>query len=393
MAHPPPNAQEAALHYPWGDTLPAPGRSLELAAGVRWLRMPLPFALDHINLWLLRDVQDGVQGWTIVDCGVASDATRALWEQVFEHELQGLPVLRVVVTHMHPDHIGLADWLTARWSTPGVDAGPHAGQRREAGTNRDDRECRLWISGTDWNAARVAAQPGSTGFGGENAARYFARHGLTDPDVLAKVRGRGGDYASLVPAVPRRFRRLMDGMALTVNGRAWQCIVGYGHAPEHIALHCPALGVLISGDMVLPRISTNVSVIDIEPEADPLPLYLRSIAGLRSLPADTLVLPSHGKPFTGLHTRIEQLLQHHEDRYADVLQACAAAPQSAADLLMVLFKRKLDLHQTTFAMGEAVAHLHALAGAGRLQGQVGDDGVLRFGTLPPADAVATPVTG
>jgi glyoxylase-like metal-dependent hydrolase (beta-lactamase superfamily II) len=355
------NAQEAALHYPHGDTLPAPGATLELAPGVRWLRMALPFALDHINLWLLRDVQDGVQGWTIVDCGIANDATKALWDQIFASELQGLPVLRVLVTHMHPDHMGLAHWLCERWGT-------------------SESECRLWISNTDWNAARMASLGLTEGYGGDSAARFFALHGLTDPAALDQVRKRGNHYASMVPAVPARYRRLLDDMVLTVNGRAWHCIAGYGHAPEHIALHCPELGVLIAGDMVLPRISTNVSVIDIEPEGDPLPLYLRSISAMRSLPADTLVLPSHGKPFTGLHERIAQLLQHHEDRYAEVLQACAEAPCSAADILPVMFKRPLDLHQTTFAMGEAIAHLNALAGRGLLQAHLGSDGVRRYAT-------------
>ena len=332
---------------------------IELAPGVRWLRMGLPFALDHINLWLLRDrAEDGREGWAIVDCGVSGGATRERWEQVFARGLDGLPVLRVIVTHMHPDHLGLAHWLCERWSTP-----QHA--------------CRLWISATDWNAARVASQA-NTGFGGEHAAKHFARHGLTDEAALAKVRGRSNYYATLVPEVPRQFRRLLDGMLLPIGAHDWKCISGYGHAPEHIALHCAALGVLISGDMVLPRISTNVSVIDIEPEADPLPLYLDSIARLRSLPADTLVLPSHGKPFTGLHARIAQLHRHHDAHFAEVLAVCAEAPQSAADLLPVLFKRTLDLHQTTFAMGESIAHLHALAGRGQLQPVEGADGVLRY---------------
>jgi glyoxylase-like metal-dependent hydrolase (beta-lactamase superfamily II) len=355
------NAQEAALHYAFGDTLPAIGTTMEVAPGVRWLRMKLPFALDHINLWLLRDRQDGADGWTIVDCGIADDSTRAAWAQIFASpELEGLPVLRVICTHMHPDHIGLAAWLTERWSTA-------------------ERDCRLWVSATDWNAARMASQS-TTGFGGEAAARFYARHGLSDPDALAKVRARSNYYADMVPAVPRAYRRLMDEMAIEIGGRAWLCMAGYGHAPEHIALMCPALNVLISGDMVLPRISTNVSVIDIEPEGDPLPLYLASIEQMRALPADALVLPSHGKPFTGLHTRIDQLQQHHEERFADVLAACAQAPQSAADLLMVLFKRVLDLHQTTFAMGESVAHLHALAGRGRLHPVPGNDGVQRWAT-------------
>ena len=382
------SAQEKALHYPLAETLPAPGATIEVAPGVRWLRMRLPFALNHINLWLLRDVQDGIQGWTIVDCGIDDNATRQHWAQIFATELQGLPVLRVVVTHMHPDHIGLAHWLTERWSTPAhPDAGPPQGGVYPLGGQRGDevasvgaRDCRLWISATDWNAARTASQA-DTAFGGEGAARFFARHGLTDPESLAMVRARTHYYASMVPSVPRQYRRLLHGMALRVGRHDWRCIVGYGHAPEHIALHCPALNVLISGDMVLPRISTNVSVIDLEPEGDPLPLFLDSITRMKRLPADTLVLPSHGKPFTGLHTRIDQLHAHHAERFADVLAACAREPGSAADMLPVLFQRTLDLHQTTFAMGEAVAHLHALAGMGKLRQVLGSDGVLRFQTV------------
>jgi glyoxylase-like metal-dependent hydrolase (beta-lactamase superfamily II) len=347
------NALELQLHYPLGDALPAPGAVIEVAPGVKWVRMALPFALDHINLWLLRDRQEGREGWAIVDCGIANEATRTAWEQVFASALEGLPVLRVIVTHMHPDHIGNAAWLCERW------------------------DCALWISATDWNAARMATLS-TTGYGGDSAAAHFARHGLADPASLAKVRQRSNYYASMVPAVPARFRRLLDGGVLRVGAHDWHCHVGYGHAPEHISLHCPALDVLISGDMVLPRISTNVSVIDIEPEADPLTLYLASIDRMRKLPADTLVLPAHGKPFTGLHTRIDQLQAHHDERFAEVMAACAARPTNAAELLPVLFKRALDLHQTTFAMGEAIAHLHALWFAGRLERRLGDDGVLRF---------------
>ncbi|WP_298835278.1 MBL fold metallo-hydrolase [uncultured Piscinibacter sp.] len=348
------NPDERQLDYPFGDALPQPGTAREVAPGVRWLRMPLPFALDHINLWLLRDRDEaGHEGWSIVDCGISSDSTRAAWEQVFANELQGLPVLRVIVTHMHPDHIGLAHWLTERWGV------------------------RLWISATDFNAARLASQS-TTGFGGESAAAFMASHGLTDPDAVEKVRRRSNYYASMVPQVPSRFRRLMDGDVLRIGDHAWRCHAGYGHAPEHISLHCEALGVLISGDMVLPRISTNVSVIDLEPEANPLPLYLASIERMRALPAGTLVLPSHGRPFRGLHARIGQLVAHHDERFADLRAACVQAPQTAASLLPVLFRRPLDLHQTTFAMGESIAHLHALWLRGQLRRELGADGVYRF---------------
>jgi glyoxylase-like metal-dependent hydrolase (beta-lactamase superfamily II) len=195
---------------------------------------------------------------------------------------------------------------------------------------------------------------------------------------VEKIRERASYYPTLVPAVPRQFRRLMEDDVVHIGGRGWRCISGHGHAPEHIALYCDALNLLIGGDMMLPRISTNVSVFDMEPEADALKLFLQSIDKFTDLPADTLTLPSHGKPFTGLHRRIEQLHEHHRDRLAEVLAACALKPCSAADVLPILFKRKLDLHQTTFAMGEAIAHLHALWFDGRLQRQRDAEGVYRF---------------
>ncbi|MEY4562124.1 MAG: hypothetical protein RLZZ618_1401 [Pseudomonadota bacterium] len=355
------NALEQQLQYPLGEELPPLGRALDVAPGVRWVRMGLPFALDHINLWLLRDRIDGVEGWTIVDCGITNDTTRDAWESVFAHELDGLPVLRLIVTHMHPDHMGLADWLTKRWSI-------------------DGRECRLWCSMSDYVGARMASAS-TTGFGGDAAARFMAGHGLTDPDAVEKIRMRSNYYASMVPTVPASYRRLLDGLDVEIDGKRWRCHVGYGHAPEHISLHCPALGVMIAGDMLLPRISTNVSVTDMEPEANSLVLYLDSLDRLRALPADTLVLPSHGRPFRGMLTRIDQLHDHHRERLADVMAACSAAPQSAADLLEVLFKRKLDLHQTTFAMGESIAHLHALWLQGKLRRECGVDGVFRFSTV------------
>jgi glyoxylase-like metal-dependent hydrolase (beta-lactamase superfamily II) len=348
------NLLERELHYPLGDALPAPGETIEVAPGVRWVRMALPFALDHINLWLLRDRIDGVDGWTVVDCCIARDEARAQWEQVFATQLQGLPILRVIVTHMHPDHIGLADWLCKRWNAP------------------------LWISSTDYHVARVLTTAGDTLAGGDAAADFFASHGLTDPESVAKIRARSSYYAKLVPAVPECYVRMLDGDTVTIGGHAWRCIVGYGHAPEHIALYCADLGLLLGGDMMLPRISTNVSVHAGEPEANPLRLFLDSIAKFKLLPADTLGLPSHGKPFTGIHRRVEQLQEHHRDRLAELLSACAARPHTAAEALPILFKRELDLHQTTFAMGETIAHLHLLWFAGQVQRTLADDGIWRF---------------
>ena len=353
------NPNEQKLQYPWGDAQPEPGRALAVADGVRWIRMPLPFALDHINLWLLRDEIDGRQGWTVVDCGISRDEVKTLWEQVFEQELDGLPVLRVVVTHMHPDHVGLAYWLCQRWQAP------------------------LYMSMTDYMVARLWSRPPAAGTaavggpGGQANVDHFSLHGMRDPDALEQIRQRAGYYPNLVPDVPASFHRLMNGQRLSIGGRQWSLIAGYGHAPEHMSLYCEALDVLVSGDMVLPRISTNVSVFAYEPDANPLPLYLDSLRRYDPLPEDTLVLPSHGRPFKGLHERVSQQLTHHAERLQEVLDACSE-PRSTTDIVPVLFKRKLDLHQMTFAMGEALAHLHALYFDGKLTRAVGDDGIMRF---------------
>jgi len=267
----------------------------------------------------------------------------------------------VIVTHMHPDHIGSAHWLCARW------------------------DARLWISATDYGVARTATRA-SAGFGGPLSAAFMAQHGMaSDREKVGGVAARSNYYTSLVPDVPASYHRMIGGGRVAIGSGAarndWTCHVGYGHAPEHIALHSERDGILISGDMVLPRISTNVSVVDVEPEADPLTLYLDSIERMRAIDAGVLVLPSHGLPFKGLHTRIGQLQAHHAERFTETLEACAAKPLSAFELVPVLFTRALDLHQMTFAIGESIAHLHALWYAGKLAREIGGDGVIRFRTV------------
>ena len=347
------NLHEKELHYPLGDALPAAGSHLTVAPGVHWLRMALPFALDHINLWLIRDHLDGVDGWCIVDCCLDNPQTRAQWLQVFDATLVGLPVLRVLATHLHPDHLGLAHWLCQHWQVP------------------------LYISATDYHTARTLIANPPPAHGSQSQA-FFKSHGLRDPEVLAALTDRSLQFVHMVPALPPQFVRLTDGLVLRIGDHDWHCISGYGHAPEHMALHCPALNVLISGDMVLPRISSNISVYDTEPQADPLRLFMQSLTRYTELPADCLVLPSHGKPFTGLHQRIAQLLQHHRDRLNDLRQAFNPDGMTALDAMAVLFKRPLDSHQTTFALGESLAHLHWLWFGGELRRSLSADGIYRF---------------
>lgn len=346
------NPLEAQLVYPFADALPAPGSVREVAPGVEWLRMPLPFALDHINLWLLRDEREGRSGYTVIDCGVATDATRANWEQVLAGPMAGAPVLRVLATHCHPDHVGLSGWLCDRFQAP------------------------FWLTAGEFGFARMmaAALPGVDG---PSAIPHFERHGLRDPAMLEQMRSRRNYYPSLVPSVPDAFTRLQDKQLVAIGKVTWRVITGLGHSPEHASLYSEALNVLISGDMVLPRISTNVSVFAVEPEGNPLQDYLDSLDKFAGLPQDVLVLPSHGKPFRGLHTRVDQLRDHHVARLAEVQEACRA-PSSAMDIVPIMFRRPLDAHQLSFALGEALAHLHKLWNDGMLKRVTGADGVFRF---------------
>jgi glyoxylase-like metal-dependent hydrolase (beta-lactamase superfamily II) len=357
--HSPPSG----LNYPLQEQLPGLGAALEVAPGVFWLRMGLPFALNHINLWLLRDRlphlnQSGVwqEGWTAVDCGVDNPATREAWLQVEAQVLQGLPILRVLATHMHPDHMGLAHWLCERWQAP------------------------LWMSTSEYQSALLACH-GLSNFGGDPTVRFFNAHGWNKAEDLAVVKSRMGYYPSMVPKVPGSYVRLMSGMHVRIGNRRWQCISGYGHSPEHMALLDDTQQLMISGDMLLPSISTNVSVYAMEPDGNPLQHFLDSLDKMQHLSDDTLILPSHGRPFQGAAARIAQLRNHHAERLEELLHACTEAALCAHDVLPLIFKRALDVHQTTFAMGEAVAHLNLLWLDGRLSREQDATGTYRFKNL------------
>jgi glyoxylase-like metal-dependent hydrolase (beta-lactamase superfamily II) len=343
------------LQFPYSGA-PAAGSSLEIVPGLRWLRMPLPFALDHINLWLLEDGP----GWTIVDCGIASKLTRGLWEQIFAAHsygespgarTQAFQATRVLVTHYHPDHAGLAHWLCERFGVT------------------------LWMSQAEYLTAH-AIRENVAGYTPDNLLGMYRRNGLLGDD-LKKMMVRGNRYRLVVPEFPQSYRRIMDGDEIRIGGRAWRVIMGYGHAPEHAALYCSELGVLISGDMVLPKISTNISVWSIDPDGNPLKQFLDSLKRYAGLPNDTLVLPSHGLPFRGLHERIEQLEEHHSQHFEELHDACAR-PLSAFEAIPTLFQRELDTQQLFFAMGEAMAHLHYLFFQGSLKRETGADGVIRY---------------
>jgi glyoxylase-like metal-dependent hydrolase (beta-lactamase superfamily II) len=337
-------ARRTPLVYPCG-TPPEPGAAVEVAPGVLWLRLPLPFALDHINVWALRDGE----GWTLVDTGVRTKDSMAAWEAAFEGPLRGLPVTRVIVTHMHPDHVGLAGWLTRRF------------------------DCRLWMTRLEYVICRMlVADTGREA--PEEGGRFYRACGWTE-EQIAQYRIRFGGFGKAVHHLPDAYRRIEEGEVLTVDGRPWRVVVGNGHSSEHACLYREEDGVVISGDQVLPKISSNVSVWPTEPDADPLSDWLASLAKLkRELPADTLILPSHGEPFTGLHARLDALTRGHE-RSLERLLRLLREPKRAVDVFGALFARKIGDDMLGMATGESLAHLNCLKRRGLALDETDETGV------------------
>ncbi|MCC7039432.1 MAG: MBL fold metallo-hydrolase [Burkholderiales bacterium] len=340
---------EALLDYPVA-TPPPPGTVVRIAPSILWLRMPLPFALDHVNLWLV----EGADGWTLIDTGYGDAPTRELWERHFTDSLGGLPIVRIVATHCHPDHLGNAAWLAQRFG---------------AAVTMTLSEFLTAHAICDERAGHARADTGE----------LFRRHGMSDTD-LAALAARGNHYRNGVPTLPTTLERIQHDDVVGAGNLDFRVITGYGHSNEHASLHAAAAGVLVSGDMLLPRISTNVSVWPSDPNGDPLGRFLHSIDAFTALPATTLVLPSHGLPFRGIATRVAQLRAHHDARLAELVAAIDSAPvpMSTADVVPILFRRALDVHQRFFAMGEALAHLNHLWRHGRIRRLRSAAGTYRF---------------
>lgn len=320
--------------YPFAG-VPEPGQALPVAPGVLWLRMRLPMpALNHINVWALEDGP----GWTLVDTGMQTPDTVADWQRAFAGALSGRPVVRVICTHMHPDHVGMAGWLTRQ------------------------HDCRLWMSRLEYVTCRMlVADTGREA--PADGVRFYHTAGWDDA-ALEHYRARFGGFGKAVYALPDSYRRVTDDEEIMIGGRVWRAVVGRGHSPEHLCLHCPDLQVLISGDQVLPRITSNVSVFPTEPDADPLSEWLASLAAIKRRVSDeVLILPSHNEPFRGLHARLDALIAGHEQRLTR-LAAELATPRRAVDIFSLLFRRRVGLDLLGMATGESLAHLNCLLGRG-----------------------------
>jgi len=333
------------LDYPWPE--PSPDTMREVAPGLHWIRLPLPFRLNHVNVWALEEAD----GWTIVDTGCDTPRLRDLWETHFAGGLAGRPVRRIVATHGHVDHIGLVGWIAERHGA------------------------RFSATLTEWLWARIAHDPG---FAGAEAAHraYLAENGF-GPDELARQLAARRGYVDLAVTLPGAIDELRHGQTLRMGGRDWEVIVTGGHAFAHAAFHDRASGVLIAGDQILPEISPVVAVYEMTPSSDLLGDFLASFASFADVAADTLVLPSHGLPYRGLHTRIAALRHHHDVRLEQTLDLFRT-PRTAREAAALMFPRVNDADGIGFAVGEVLAHVNHLVGLGRMQRETDTEGVVRY---------------
>jgi glyoxylase-like metal-dependent hydrolase (beta-lactamase superfamily II) len=329
---------------------PVPGTTIEVAPGILWARLALPFRLDHVEIYL---VDDG-DGWALIDTGIGDETTKAAWRALLEGPLRGRPLTRIIATHFHPDHVGAAGFLLQRFDIP------------------------LYMAATEYlQSLNIHHDPGA--LEAAHYRRFYLDHGL-DAETTQRVVTSGHAYLKLTSGLPPTYHRVVAGDVVRIGGREFEVLTGGGHSPEEVMLVCRAENLFFAADQVLARISPNVSVTAVDPEGDPLGYYLRSLNALRrDVPGDVLVLPGHNLPFYGLHTRIGELIAHHETRCDRLLQACRAAPKSAAELVPFVFTRTLDPHQMGFAFSEVLAHVNYMLRQGTLQPVASAGGILRVG--------------
>ncbi len=349
-AHPPADAASGAVDriaFPFAPPQPD-GELVTLAPGVFWARMPMPMQLDHINVYLLRDHD----GWFIVDTGLNLPASRTLWETIVERHFDGLPLKGLICTHFHYDHAGLSAWLTERFDAP------------------------LYMTHGEYFTMRTLAGPPPEPLP-DSMLTFYLRAGMPRErveEMFAKLR-----RDPFMPPQPRAFTRLREGQVLHIGGRDWRVVIGEGHSPEHACLYCDADRLLIAGDQLLPRITSNVLVSDIEPEANPLKLWLDSLDRLAQLAPDTLVLPSHERVFRGLHRRVEELYAHHDLQFEIIRSFLSEAGAATAfETKARQFPKTLSAVEDMMALGETIAHLSFLRYAGEVRRVLDDDGKYRF---------------
>ena len=335
---------ESKVDYIFGDKLPIPLEPIEVAEGILWFRLPMPIALDHINIYLL----DDGDSWVLIDTGLGDTKSIEIWTNILKKYLSKRPIQKIIGTHFHPDHVGLAGWLIER------------------------TDAEFWMTQIEWLSARQAYLTVDSGFSQVMSAFY--KKANLKPDLIKIYEDIGNDYRSMVTPIPLEYERIEHSTSFKIGDRVWKPVFGSGHSPDHVSFYCEKDRIMLGGDMLLPRITPIIAVWWQEPNADPLKGYIEFLETLESIGSDALILPAHNRPYKELQTRVADLIFHHNERLEITYEACKNE-NSAEAIMQELFIRKLDPFQTRFAIGETIAHINNLLKKGTLKRRLDDDGV------------------
>jgi len=342
------------IRFPW-EAPPRPGEAIEVAEGILWVRLPLPMRLDHVNIYAL----DEGDHWTLIDTGMDLASGRETWQTLLTGPLSAKPVGRVVLTHHHPDHIGLLGWFAAKGAE-------------------------VWATRLGWTLGRMLQLDHNETPPPEQIA--FRRRAGMPKAALAKFAAeRPFNFSQCTAPIPLGYRVMQDGDDVTLGGRRWRIVFGHGHAPDHATFWSgDEDGLVLAGDQIIPGISSNIGVYPSEPEANPLADWLDSCRGLcrRAADADPLILPGHRLPFRGVRRRLNQLAEHHERAFDRIVDVLRGGPRTAAELFQPIFGREIEASQYGLALAESVAHVNYLHQAGRIRRDLIDGAWL----YSPADA-------
>ena len=335
---------ESKVDYIFGDKLPVPLEPIEVAEGILWFRLPMPIALDHINIYLL----DDGDSWVLIDTGLADTKSIEIWTDILKKYLSKRPIQKIIGTHFHPDHVGLSGWLIERTGAE------------------------FWMTQIEWLSARQAYL--TVDSGASHAMSAFYKKANLKPDLIKIYEDIGNDYRSMVTPIPLEYERIEHSTSFKIGDRVWKPVFGSGHSPDHVSFYCEKDRIMLGGDMLLPRITPIIAVWWQEPNADPLEGYIEFLKTLGSIGSDALILPAHNRPYKELQTRVADLISHHNERLEITYEACKNE-NSAEAIMQELFTRKLDPFQTRFAIGETIAHINNLIKKGTLKRRLDDDGV------------------
>ena len=326
------------------------GELTKIASDLYWAHFELPFRLNHVNLFLM----DTPEGILILDAGLKSDHSEEHWEALLNGPLKSKKFAGLLITHYHPDHIGMAGWLQKKLNIKCLTTEKELFTAKTFRSMPDDEYAKLFRN-------------------------VFVRAGMSEEDIIAKGPATRL-YKNRVYELPD-FEIIKAGHEIVSNDGKWKVRTDSGHSPEHISLLDKERKLYLSGDFLLPRISPNISDNFFDPLDDRLGEYLKYLNEIQEIGSETSVFPCHDWPFKEGMQRAKDLIKHHNHRLSLILEALNKKSITIMDSISIIFDRKIGDEQMHFAIGEARAHLIHLDVTGQVRSEVDDRGTVHYNKI------------